>query len=291
VTELWEAAPSGLINVSALTVPETRVDSHITDADDTLLLKSMVAVGQRLPIVLGPTNTVLFGGRRVAAATQLGWKQIQFLRAQNVASAVQLWKHEQDELGLYPHAQLSPGDLMRMCLRIEALPLSVPGSKRNALLSEAIGMSTSAYFRLKKSVVTADGEPYPEDVDPVKTRKAAQDGLAQLAFNDGAVTVTGVYEHMRAVAEGKRRSYDPKTARHVTEAQPLPPKTANNSVKELINRSISTLTGVTIALDGLTPEEVATLPSQDYKKIKRDFNQLAIKINRTNRILKENDKP
>lgn len=73
------AGPPRRVAVADVVVPEDRADVRGSDADVDTLIESIRALGQLMPIIIRPDNTLVVGRRRLEAHRRAGWPEIDAL--------------------------------------------------------------------------------------------------------------------------------------------------------------------------------------------------------------------
>ena len=144
------------------------------DLDD--LCRSIEDVGLLQPVVLGPGNKLIAGGRRVAAFTKLGRKKIPAVTHNRLSEAAASLKAERDEnicrKDFTPSEAVAIGRTLEELERPNAkerqgragkprcdlLPQHTSGRTR-VIVGAAVGMSGATYERAKKVVEAAEADP------------------------------------------------------------------------------------------------------------------------------------
>jgi len=94
-----------------------RIRKDLGDLDE--LASSMKRLGLLQPIVLNSSEALVAGGRRLAAAKLLGWKEIPAVVATNLDSAIEALIAERDENTC--RKPLTPSEMVEVGRRIEAI--------------------------------------------------------------------------------------------------------------------------------------------------------------------------
>ena len=179
------------VNVNKITVGD-RVRKAETDL--ATLQQSLQRVGMLQPIVCDSQLNLVAGGRRLAAARQLGWKTVPVVKVKSLDDAILALVAERDENTC--REPLSPTEMVELGRRLEALEKPKAAERKAATqakpgegktgagnlpapensgetrekVGEALGVSGSTYAHAKEVVEAAEADPerngdLPEKMD------------------------------------------------------------------------------------------------------------------------------
>lgn len=247
------------------------------------LVESIRKHGVLMPIAVFPDNRLLCGRRRLEASRLLGLPTIPFHVTETREDALSRLEAERDEntcrKDMTPEEKVDLGMQIEELERPKAEERMAEGGRRGAesrwaadgvgpsgptpsknsatnrtaqVVGEALGLSKNTYKRAKRVVQTArgDNDPSPE------VQATAQKALADM--NAGTATIGGAYDRVqksRATTEPELSEPPKRTPKcRVTKRKPL----------DILNKSVTSLQGITVALDGITeltvnPDEASRL--------------------------------
>lgn len=273
--------------------------------DLTSLMDSIREHGLLQPIGLSPGNHLLFGGRRLEAVKRLGLLDVPVTRPETRTDVLSLLKAERDENTC--RKDMTPEELVDLGLRIEEMErpkardrqaegqraggfarhASASGStepkaengRTNEVVSEALGLSTPTYKRMKHVVTTARNEDEAPEV-----REAAKSVLTSM--NAGEIGAAAAYRRVRESRNGRDAQREEGTV--ATTPQPAPASRPGPKQKhsDRLERITNTLSGVQIAADEIT-ELDDSLTKEEAARAMSDLSRQIRSLNRIKNLLKE----
>lgn len=192
------------------------VERHRTNLGDLdSLATSMSEIGQLQPIVINADMRLIAGGRRLAAATQLGWSEIEAKIVDDLNSAAELLRAERDENTCRKAFTLTEEHTLYEALvsltaakSSETTGKATVSGKARGAIAEIVSGSAGRYRTLEKVgevKLIADDESRPERV-----RQAARAALDEI---DETGNVAGARMRVRLVerAEELKTHHDVST--------------------------------------------------------------------------------
>lgn len=285
------------------------VDRHrkdLGDLDD--LADSIGTVGLIQPIVLTTDRLLIAGHRRVEACRRLGWDTVPAVTAEHLFDAADRLRAERDENTC--RKAMTPSELVALGLELEALerPKALarqranhprPGERADhreslrsspgggtlegaakranetaSVVSEAVGMGRSNYYKARAIVLAAEDPDEPPHV-----REAAQAARRQM---DETGSITPAYEAVRAARDSSPDTVAPPAPKPAPRARPVKGRRA--APRANVASAVSTLRGLAVALDdvdaldpAITNEEAAAW-DRDLSKALRVLRSFHTKV-------------
>lgn len=282
------------------------VDRHrkdMGDLDD--LAQSIEDLGLIHPVLLTGDRRLIAGQRRIEAVKLLGWDDIPAVIAAHLFDAADRLCAERDENTC--RKAMTPSELIALGLELEALERpkaiarqqatqlagrepggaavfgsSTEGGTENtrlkranetaSIVSEAVGMGRSNYYKARSIVITAEDPDEPPHV-----REAAQAARQQM---DETGSITPAYESVRAARQGAP-ALPPASHRPPTVPSKDTPRAAHRAA---VSSAVSTLRGLTLglaaveSLDPVITAEEAAAWDRDLSKALRVLRSFHSKV-------------
>lgn len=157
------------------------------DSGISALAASMAIEGLRHPILLMPSGDLLKGGRRLAAAVELGWTTIAAKQVNTVEEAVEAIEEAKDESNVARTIE----EWVELGLTIETLDHADEQHDYNQFIGAAVASSGSQYKRGRVIVQAARSQRRPKHV--VDVARQALD-----AYDAGLMPLSTAYMRVKA---------------------------------------------------------------------------------------------
>lgn len=190
--------------MSTLPVADIKVGKrHRRDLGDiAALAESLVEVGLLHPVVVTADHRLVAGARRLAAAKQLGWDEIDVTVAANLSEAATLLRAESDENTCRKDFTATEAESLASAREALLAPMSKPGPKSGdpakfapsgetrKVAATGTGLSHTSIRKVREVKQVAADESKPEPV-----RETAKQALAEM---DATGNVDRPYRKVRA---------------------------------------------------------------------------------------------